>query len=377
MDAVRETGRVIMRTKCAPLVILLSLLPTFGCVYVANIKEAVTRPRVVHPQEVSKIIGAIPSYTEFSYSGLCFFNKKLYASSNIGLLEFDGGSLSQLYKWYDRDDVISGPWLDDADKSVWVMHDGMDKLIRYDGNTWSETELPQPKEGYTRGDMLEGFRGAGTPEGFWLEGGGHAWRWNNRNSGWEPVPIPQDYPLVRFIPLPDIKLMITRHTPFPSMVSEDEDFQSDTVQFFDKKWERVTNKTGENFFVEQVVLVNDVAYIRTTKGHILRITPAEITKLDAPGECEAMTVTTSGSLLASFRNSGIYEYKGGWNKKYSSPYPPAEGEHWAYLAESDGQVAFAVSPKPQLHEDRVKYINRATLWLSDGDELKAVKVGER
>jgi hypothetical protein len=376
LDAVREIGRTFIRTKYAPLIILLLLLVS-GYVYVADTKGEGPRPRVVPPQEVSKIIRAIPSYTEFGYSGLCFFNKRLYASSNIGLLEFDGRSLSRLYKWYDRDDVISGPWLDDADKSVWVMHDGINKLIRYDGNAWSMTELPRPKEGYTRGDMLEGFRGVGTSEGFWLEGGGHAWRWDNLNSVWEPVPIPQDYPVVRFIPLPDIKLMITRHTPPPSLVSRDEDFQSDTVQFFDKKWENVTNQTGENFFVEQVVLVNDVVYTRTTKGHILRITPAEITKLDTPGECEAMTVTTSGSLLASFRNSGIYEYRDGWNKKYSSPHPPAGGEHWAYLAESDGRVAFAVSPKPQLHEDRVKYINQATLWLSEGDELKAVKVGER
>jgi hypothetical protein len=357
------------------LIVLLALL-ICSCNFPANTQVGAARPRVVPPQEVPKVLRAIPSYTRFSYSGLCFFNRKLYASSNIGLLEFDGGTLSNLYKWHDRDDVISGPWLDVASKSVWVKHDGIGKLIRYDGNAWEITELPRPKEGYTRGDMLSGFRGIGTSGGFWLEGGGHAWRWNSNNSAWEPVPIPQDGSLARIIPLPNIMLLAMRHELLPFLVKED-DFESDTIHYYEGRLKEVPNKTGKRFFAEQIVVIRDVAYVLTRNGLIFRVTSSEIAKLDALDDCEAIVATTSGSLLASFRNSGVYEYTDGWQKRFSSPYSSTEAEHWAYLAESDGQVAFAITSKPQGYGESTKYPGQTTLWVSRGGELKAVPIGER
>jgi hypothetical protein len=137
-----------------------------------------------------------------------------------------------LYKWYDKDDVISGPWLDVANKSVWIKHERINKMIRYDGTAWEITELPQPKEGYTRGDILSGFRGTGTKEGFWLEGGGHAWQWNSRNSIWESVSMPQEGSLARIIPLPNKILLVMRHELAPSFLFIRSDFKSDTLLYY-------------------------------------------------------------------------------------------------------------------------------------------------
>jgi hypothetical protein len=356
---------------------LFSLLICFILYLIAKTQVVKSRPRIVPPQKVTGIIRAIPSYTSFDYSGLCFFQKKLYASSNIGLLEFDGGNLSRLYKWYDRDDVISGPWLDVANKSVWVKHEGINKMIHYDGTTWEMTQLPQPKDGYTRGDILSGFRGTGTTEGFWLEGGGHAWRWNSKNSIWEPVSMPQDGSLARIIPLPNKILLVMRHELLPSFLFIRSDFKSDTLHYYEGQWKDVPNKTGINFFIEGVAIVKDVAYGRTSNGLVLRITPSEITKLESPSNCEAIATTTSGTLLASFRGSGIYEYTDEWHKKFSSPYSSTEAEHWAYIAESDGQVAFAITSMPHLYGEKVKYLGQTTLWVSEGNELRNVPLGER
>ena len=110
---------------------------------------------------------------------------------------------------------------------------------------------------------------------------------------------------------------------------------------------------------------------------ILRVTPSEMTRLDAPDGCEVIAATTTGSLLASFRNAGVYEYKEGWHKRFPSPYSSTEPEHWAYLAESDGQIAFAITSMPQGYGDSKMYRGQTTLWISRGSELKAVPIGER
>jgi hypothetical protein len=45
-------------------------------------------------------------------------------------------------------------------------------------------------------------------------------------------------------------------------------------------------------------------------------------------------------------NLGIFEYADGWHKRFSPPYPQTEGKRWAYLAEHNGQVAFAITAMP-------------------------------
>jgi hypothetical protein len=377
MAALARSKHKMSATITAIRRVLIVSLAVLASNFVAHTQGDKSRPRVVPPQEIPKVIRAIPSYTRFSFSGLSFFNKKLYASSNIGLLEFDGGTLSKLYKWNDSDDVVSGPWLDVANNSLWVMHDGLNQMIRYDGTAWHITEPPRPKEGFSRGDVLAGFRGAGTPEGFWLEGGGHAWRWDSRGSVWEPVRVPPDGSLARIVPLPNTMLLVMRHASLDFLVKKGQDFKSDTVHYYQDSWKEVPNKTGKSFFAKQVVVIKDVGYILTRDGLIFRVNPTEIAALDAPGECEAIAATTSGTLLAGLRNSGVYEYAGGWQKRFSAPYSSTEAEHWSYLARSDGPTAFAITSMPKLDEDKRNYPGQTTLWISSGGELREAKVGER
>ncbi|MGZ3748870.1 MAG: hypothetical protein ACXVCD_16160 [Pseudobdellovibrionaceae bacterium] len=356
--------------------VLIALL-ICSCSFIANAQIGAKPPRVIFPKEVPKVISAIPNYTTFGYSGLSFFNKKLYASSNIGLLEFEGEALSKLYKWYDRDDVIEGPWLDVANNYIWVLHDGISKLVRYDGKAWEMTEIPRPREDYTRGDILEGFRGVGTPDGFWLEGGRHAWRWVGKKSVWEPIPMPYGGFLVRIIPLKNTMLLIMRHELMSFQV-KGAYFKSDTIHYYAGQWKEVPNKTGKNFFAEQTTVIGDVGYVLTRDGHIFRVTSSEITRLEAQNDCEAVVTTTSGNLLASFRYGGIYECADGWRSRFPCPYPPTEAEHWTHLSENSGQVAFAIISKPQMAgENQWKHPGQTTLWTSSGGELRRVSLGGR
>lgn len=345
-----------------------------GCAPPPDTHVGGSLPRVVPPQGIHKVIDAVPHYTTFAYSGLCFFNGKLYVSTNIGMLEVEGGRPAALYKWHDRDDVITGPWPDPADGLLWARHEGLDKLLRYDGKTWAVTEHPRPKGGFMRGDILAGFRGTGTPEGFWLEGGRHAWRWDSRAGVWEEARRPQEGGLAGVVPLPGKMLVIMRHEVLPYLVKRGEDFNSDTVHYYDGGWKEVPNNTGKGFLAERVISVKEAAYVLTREGELLRLTPAGLTRQESPGECEAIAATTAGTLLASFVNLGVYEYATGWQKRFPPPYPDTEPERWAYLAESNGQVAFAVTAKPK-GGGRDTGPGQNALWVSSGGELKAVTVG--
>lgn len=345
-----------------------------GCNYVTRLGHDKPYFHRVSSEEIPGVIRAIPYYTAFSYSGISFFNGKLYASTNVGLLEVEGGKPAGLYKWYDQNDVVSGPWPDPADGMLWARHEGLDKLLRYDGKVWNVTEQISPGEGFMRGDILAGFRGTGTPEGFWLEGGRHAWRWDGQADLWQELQAPPEGYLARVAPVSTKVLVVMRHDPLPSLVRKGEEFKSDTIHYYEGGWKEVPNNTGKSFFAQQVIIVGDVAYILTSEGEIFRLTPAGITEYETPGECETIAATTSGTLLASFSKLGIYEYSNGWQKRFSPPYPDTEPEHWAYLAESNGQVAFAITSKPSGEESR-KSTSQTALWVSRGDTLEVVKLG--
>jgi hypothetical protein len=98
--------------------------------------QSASTPQIKSPQEASTLIRTLPGYARFGYTGLGFLDAKLYASTNIGLLEFENGNLSRLYSWSNKDDVVSGPWMDRAHQSLWIFHDGLRRLMRFDGKSW-------------------------------------------------------------------------------------------------------------------------------------------------------------------------------------------------------------------------------------------------
>jgi hypothetical protein len=332
---------------------------------------ASTNPKTIPQQQITQIINSLPDYAHFSISGARFFNNKLYVATNIGLLELKTEISIKLYRWLENDAVVEGPWFDSAHNLLWFWLPATNNLIHFNGTEWIDGKLPQ--NDYTRGDILKGFRGSSNKENFWLEGASRAWRWDNKNSGWIEEPTLSSGALIRILPMQQRLLFVMRHETLDFLVKSNT-FVSDNIQYFTDKWLEVPNSSGRNFFAEQTITWNDTAYIRTRNGDILRITESEVSVLNAPGFCEAITFTSTGSLLASIRNFGIYEYTGKWNRRFE--YPLREGdEHWAYLAEANGQVAFATSSMPKLTKDyKPTYTGTTGLWFSPGDKLKRVKI---
>jgi hypothetical protein len=350
----------------------------YGCSMINSIQAISPNPKVIPAQDIPRIIEALPNYTRLGYSGLSFFEGKLYASSNIGLLEYENGALSRLYKWRDNDDVISGPWLDQANKLLWVFHNGADRLIRFDGKNWSLVDLPQPKEDYSRGDMLAGFQGISTDTAFWLQGGGYVWRWDKSKGIWADEPIPDTGGFIGIAPVKDKVFVVMRHKYIPflpdSPFNRPDMIESDVIHFRqNNQWQELPNKSKIPFFTEKIMITKEGAFVLTEKGLLLRLSSSEITPIETPGKIDAMTVTSSGNLLVSFRNDGIYEYSGKWFKRLKSPSQQDDPEHWTYLSEYNGQVALAITSKPQISKDKqLTFPGQTKLWIGEQNELKAI-----
>jgi hypothetical protein len=132
------------------------------------------------------------------------------------------------------------------------------------------------------------------------------------------------------------------------------------------------------FFVDQVVALDDRACLRTGDGQLRWASRAGVSELKALGRCDAVTTTTAGKLLASFRGVGIHVLEGDtWKRLFDDPCPAGEREHWAYLAEHNGQVAYATTSVPQLDKSagfdpkNPKWTRTGTdaLWVSQADRL--------
>jgi hypothetical protein len=331
-----------------------------------------SNPKTIPQQQIIEIINGLPDYAHFSIAGMRFFNNKLYVATNIGLLELETESSIKLYRWLENDAVVEGPWLDSANKLLWFWLPATNNLIHFNGTEWIAGKLPQ--NGYTRGDILKGFRGSGNKEYFWLEGAHRTWRWDNKNDAWiEETRLPSDGSLVRILPMQKRLLFVQRHEILDFLVKSST-FKSDNIHYFTDKWLEVPNSTGKNFFTEQAISLNDTAYIRTRNGEILCVTESGVSALNTPGFCEAITFTSAGSLLASIRNFGIYEYTGKWHRRFEYPLQEND-EHWAYLAEANGQVAFATSSMPKLTKDyKPSYTGTTGFWFSSDNKLNRIKI---
>jgi hypothetical protein len=251
-------------------------------------------------------------------------------------------------------------------------------LFRFNGETWKLSKVPEPPKGYTRGDILEGHRCSGNANAFWLEGGGALWKWDNKKCLWETQPVPLSGSLARIIPLNSTVYYIMRYEWMHELVDMRGStfFKSDAVYFFDGEWKQVPNNSGINFFVENVCVLNGgEAFLLTTTGRLLHLTPKQIDLMDTIGRCDAITVTSAGTLLASFYHSGIFEYTNGWQKKFDCPYSANYKNFWAYIAEYNGQIAFAVHPKPTNYGPTSwTYDGPSRLWISKDRSIEPVEI---
>jgi hypothetical protein len=371
----------------APMLMLAGLL--VGCESFHAMTVSASSPTFLPESKLAGLIQGLPDYAPFGYSGLAFYKDKLYASTNVGLIEIIDGRPNGVYRFQNSDSVVSGPWLDTSDQLLWVLDDHANQLLNFDGRAWHRVNLPQPQKGdLTRGDVLEGPRPIGNALGFWLESGGSVWRWNATKSAWATEQQPSQDPgssdfneSIGVLPIGVSLLFIERHQLLPFLIKEGEDFESDTVVHRTTGWQDIPNNSGTKFLADNWASADGAAYICATSGILFRVSPQAVTKPEAPGKCETLASTSSHTLLASFRNKGIYEYKGKWVLRAAHPYPSGTGDYWTYLSENGSEIALAIVAKPVVDKQRssrtnMKFTRNASngLWICTGSEFHSVQV---
>ena len=95
------------------------------------------------------------------------------------------------------------------------------------------------------------------------------------------------------------------------------------------------------------------------------------------GFCEALAVTSDGKLLGAIRGKGIFIHNRHWEKLLEAPIAEDKGEQWAYLAEYQGEVAYATSSSPHILDSSAntwRWSGTTGLWISSEGTLRSVKV---
>jgi hypothetical protein len=344
-------------------------------------------PSVLPAGKLTTLVKALPEYAKFGYSGMAFYKGRLYVATNVGLLEIEQGRAVSLYQFQKDDSVVSGPWFDEANQLLWVVDEHTLELLNFNGDVWHRVALPQPPKGYyTRGDALEGVRPIGNANGFWMQSGGGVWRWDSTENHWSAVPLPTLDPpnadaIIGVLPVGSKLLFVVRHQVLSFLVKDGEDFKSDTIVANEGGWHTVASDGGLKFFADDWVAADESGYVCTRSGQLLKVSSIAITKLDAAGECETLARSASGTLLASFRRAGIYEYATSWRRLAANPYPSGTGDYWAHLSGTGTELGFAITAKPVVDKTRssdagMKFTANAptSLWFSEGAEFRPVEV---
>ncbi|MEO6995357.1 MAG: hypothetical protein ABI273_17255 [Lacunisphaera sp.] len=330
-------------------------------------------PEIIAPEKIPSLIHRLPAYAGFGYSGATYFQGKLYVSSNIGLLTIDSGKIESLLQWTKFDAVIEGPWLDKANHVLWAQAANDESLLRFDGSQWTRMSLPEPPTGYSRGDVMNGFSGRSTPQSFWISGGNCIWHWEPGSKSWSletPPSLPEGSAVKAFFGWNETKVFLTRDGYQRGITTGG---NPATVHVFDGTWKKYS---GIDADVKESVQTDLFGFVRTQDGLVFQIDRDRMIKLDGPGHCEAIALTSRGNVLASFGSLGVFERLGNkWEKRAESPYSPEEGEHWAHLAEAEGEIALATSEVPQLvpgSSDKFVHSGTAGIWITRNGKFERV-----
>lgn len=333
-------------------------------------------PRVVEASGIPAIIKALPASAHFSYTGLAYFDGKLYAGTNVGLLEIEGDHVTRLFCTQKWDSVVSGPWVDVADHLLWLMDDHTHELLSFGGGQWNRVAMPTPGKGYySRGDVLEGVRPLGNPRGFWMASASSAWKWDNGARHWNMENMPglamtadRSDDLIGVLPVGGQLLLILRHEPLAFLVKPDEEFQSDSVMIKGGDWHDIPTRQPLRFFAEQWVVAGDSGYVCTRTGSVLRVTTQAISLVDTPDACETLAIGPGDVLLGSFRTKGVYQSDGvSWKLQAIHPYPSGAGQYWTHLSASGKQMALMIEAMPGSAAP-------TSLWVSHGNNFLPVSL---
>ena len=371
--------------RTSPWKLLVPLLWLWFIVAISTVPLITTASVFVRsPEKAVEIVNNLPGYAPFGYSGLAFYDKSLYAASGAGLLEFKDGSLVRLFQWDKHDSDVEGPFQDTANGLLWILVPG-GKAARFDGKQWRMGNMPEPKNGEPTGGGLEDFHGLCNSNKFWLEYQWHCWAWDPKRIRWQEentppfpiVPLPAEAPILRMIVATDKRLMLIMAQDQELSFSDEEvqgKLKGEKVFYFDRQWVEITNDSHFVFYSEQTCSAGGIGYIRTSRGNIMAVTETGVRKLEIPGKCEALVRTSSDTLLACFHNVGVFELKSDWEFRFKTPYPPPEPNHSIKLAEDNGLIALADTPKPRLSNTyKIVVDSVPSLWTFDGRQLSRIK----
>ena len=232
-----------------------------------------------------------------------------------------------------------------------------------------------------------GVLGVSSSSAFWLVRAGRAWAWTRNKPGrWieEALPPPPKDPrgssalLKALIPTQDRAYFVVRDQNEPANVMRG---VADTLGWYgrlagdsiyystNKSWNCVSN-TATKFFTLETVATLDKGYLRTTAGDLFEVSALGVSKLEAPGFCQALASTANGRVLAVFRGQGIFQLDGRWRRLLGIPFSDTGGNYLVLLAGQEGRVALALHPLPKLVGTAATYISEPGLWVSDAGEWK-------
>lgn len=330
-------------------------------------------PRVFESQEAAKKLASGPP---FSCSGLSFYHSYLYVGLAAGLLEIEAGSIKKLYAWDEAYSGVGGVWMDSAHGLLWVELGDPNRLAYYDGKTWRTVRFPKPRRGYvTRWDALQGWRAASNSRTFWLERAGRAWAWKGPgSSNWSEEALPAVFEPER-LSGSLLKILAPTDEEIYFIRREGEHWRDSVYSRSGDQWTVVTNQAGD-FCSEEAVGANKRAYVRCKSGSLIELAPTRVSRLTAPGLCEAITPSGSGALLASFRGLGVFELQDTWRKVLEPPFLAQEEPHAVHLTAQNESIALAARPLDETQRRPVEGDrgSRSGLWISTGKEWRQIAI---
>lgn len=340
--------------------------------------------------DIDDAIHSIPSKIGLSFSGVSFYRESLYVTSNVGVFEVKNGKQVRLFKWFPKDDVVSGPWVDRSANRLWAFHAGLAKFLNFDGEGWQTIEFPIAEP--SRGDLLFGYNGLTNKNGFWIQAQTYAgWEWHSESNSWSLIDIPKvrcrdygdgtdTYSCLASIAPTDQNAFVIMHQEFIGPMADLKSSKAERPMpdrvFFKRgaDWIEVKPTDDRDFVTKSVVTTPKYAYIQSHFGPFFRLDETGIQRIEPPGDVEAMAGTSESNLLVSVRNVGIFEYQSGWVKKFAAPYLPGYPVQFAYLTENSGRIALAV----MLESGRRSPEGfRSRVWTSDGDKLAEIAMSSR
>lgn len=363
------------------------MLSISACRYIDAVRGKPV-PQTYEGRELAAAVGAIPSNIGLAFSGLSFYQGRLYVSSNIGVFKISDNEPMQLLVWYPWNDVVSGPWVDRSRDRLWVLHDALDGFYIYDGVSWMPVD--QPTE-LNRGDRLTGYSGLSNQSNFWMQASTGVWHWNKEGRNFEPLDLPpiicSDYPkemgsspcFASLAPTDrhEFVIMHTEHIDslFSWVLTQPErtprPLPDRVFLRREGEWIEVSGTNDPSFISKRVVTTPSVAYVLAYDGTMFKIDENAIEKIEPPGQIEAMASTPSGNLIASVRHKGIFRYNDQWTKIFDCPYPQEFPIAFAYLAGDESRVALAAVPE---QGERSKDTARAHLWVSKGERMVEIQI---